>query len=76
MNKIIPVIALLICGCAAPAEWTKPGYDSRQFDKDITECEYEARKAVPDSGYGNIWMIAMERISIESMCMETKGYTR
>ena len=76
MNKAVLFIALFLFGCAAPAQWSKPGYDPIQFDKDIVECEYEARKAVPDSGYGNIWMIAMERSAIQSMCMETKGYER
>ena len=73
-RNFLVLVALSLSACAAPSSWVKD--DMTAFNQDSAECEYDATKAVPDNGYGNVFSIALERGNIYNQCMKVRGYTK
>ena len=70
------VLALILClfttACSAPL--VNPNATPAQVQRDQMECEYEATKAVPDTGMGSALAIGMQRGSLMRQCMQLRGY--
>ena len=53
---------------------TNPNATPEQARRDQLECEYEATKAVPDTGVGSAMQIGFQRGQLLRQCMQLRGY--
>lgn len=65
-------VVIGLAGCA-PAQWTKPGGDAAQFERDKAECVYEASKA--DASDQNVFAGLMVN-DLATQCLKLRGYTK
>lgn len=72
MKRAGIVCVLSLAACAAPM--VNPNVTPEQAQRDRMECEYEATKAVPDTGMGSAIAIGMQRSSLMRQCMGLRGY--
>ncbi len=77
MNKrFFGIILSLFLTACAQTQWVKPGATEASFNRDKAECEYEATKAVPDTGTGSVIAIAFERANLMKQCLRIRGYSQ
>ena len=72
MKKTVIAVTCLLVGCARPM--TNPNATPEQAQRDQMECEYEATKAVPDTGVGSAMQIGFQRGQLLRQCMQLRGY--
>lgn len=75
-STFLAVFLLLLCGCAEPVHWEKPGSTPEQFAADSAVC----KKAVPMGGYfgsgiGATPTAARQMEEAYTRCMAGKGWS-
>ncbi len=73
---------LLLAGCVAPRpySWFKPGVEQSDTQKDLADCEHQARVDVRQSripgetATGADYDILVQRSQVIESCMKAKGY--
>lgn len=73
------IIFLTVTGCAGRKVWVNPESDSRQSQRDSSECKYDSIKhghvaMWGETGVGAGLEEAMRKDEIFTACMESKGY--
>jgi hypothetical protein len=84
------VLAVVLSGCATKRQvWTKPDLDQLTFERDRSQCEYEAMIYTPPSNAGGYYRSAgsafaaglaagisdaIRRAELAQQCMRAKGY--
>jgi hypothetical protein len=76
------LLPILLAGCYTPRQysWYKPGVEESETQKDLADCEYQARVAVREpripgqTATGPEYDILVQRSQVIESCMRGKGY--
>ncbi len=79
---LIVILPLLLAGCYAPRQysWYKPGVEESEAQKDLADCEHQARVSVRQSripgetAAGADYDILVQRSQVIESCMKGRGY--
>lgn len=85
---ILALLVLLVLGCAEVPTW-KEGATKEDYQRDMLQCEYEAKLATPQrgetrrgvgaaaaQGVGDALYEVVREQELIAACMKARGYTR
>lgn len=68
----IAAVVFLVLAAAGCTQYVRPGATAYDTQRDQMECHYEATRAT--AGIRNGMQAGYERASLETQCMQVRGY--
>lgn len=73
VSALLAAVAML-CACAGPTVWDKPGGTEAMLQADARQCDYEASAATVN--IYNDFIRADEKLTLRNKCLVAKGWTQ
>ena len=81
IHRFAALLLLIAAGCAQQQyRWEHETADQKQFNRDQSQCEYEATASTQQTdysyrtGFGQELDRAMRKADLRVLCMKAKGY--